>query len=216
MNRNNGRKIAERLIPLRNYLIANADRTHPVRIEDIQTYYFNIGITGKDGEPLNIKTIYRDLHAFLDRENPYDIVIGYEEKLKGWVLYNPPFEPYELRLIVDSVQASKFITQQEARKLTEKIKQNFGSGRRYNLNRQAYVYDRIRSKNDSVVKETDRIHQAISEDKRIAFRYFRVDRMEHISEPRSEPREGKDLFSAKNLTNQKAKVFRCMRARNTM
>lgn len=249
MNRNNGREIARRLIALRTYLIANADKTHAVRIEDIQTYYSNIRITGKDGEPLNIKTIYSDLHAF--RGNEYDIDIDYDEKSKGWLLYNPPFEAYELRLIVDSVQASKFITQSTAKRLTEKIIQNFGSGRRQKLNRQAYVYDRIRSQNDSVVKETDRLYEAIAADRKIGFlyfhmrpgrkkeysnggklmivspfalywnggnlylyaydgnkfRYYRVDRMERISKPLQEEREGKELFSAKSLTTQKAKVF---------
>ena len=73
MNRNNGREIARRLIALRNYLIANADKTHAVRIEDVQTYYNNIKILGKDGEPLNIKTVYSDLHAF--RGGGYDIDI---------------------------------------------------------------------------------------------------------------------------------------------
>lgn len=249
MNRNNGREIARRLIALRNYLIANADKTHAVRIEDVQTYYNNIKILGKDGEPLNIKTVYSDLHAF--RGGGYDIDIDYDERSKGWLLYNPPFEAYELRYIIDSVQASKFLTQGEAKKLTDKIIKNFGNGRRQNLNRQAYVYDRIRSQNDSVVKETDRIYDAIGANRKIGFlyfhlrpdrkkdysnggkqikvspfalywnngnlylyaydgkkfRYYRVDRMERISAPLQEEREGIDLFSDKNLTSQKAKVF---------
>lgn len=249
MNRNNGREIARRLIALRTYLIANADKTHAVRIEDIQKHYNNIDIKGANDEPLNIKTIYSDLHAFVG--DTYDIDIGYDEKAKGWLLYNPPFEAYELRLIIDSVQASKFITQREAKKLTDKIIENFGSGRRHSLQRQAYVYDRIRSQNDSVVKETDRIHEAISADSKIRFLYFhlrpdrkkeysnkgqhitvspfalywnggnlylyaydgkkfrfyRVDRMERISYPLKDKREGKEEFSSKNLTNQKARVF---------
>ena len=75
---------------------------------------------------------------------------------------------------MDSVQASKFITQTEAKRLTEKIQQHFGNGRRQNLNRRAYVYDRIRSQNDSVVKETDRIHEAIAADRKIGFLYFHM------------------------------------------
>ena len=251
MNRNNGREIAKRLIALRNYLISNADRTHAVRIEDVKTYYDNIGITGKNGEPLNIKTVYNDLHAF--RGGDYDIEVDYDERSKGWLLYNPPFEDYELRLIIDGIQASKFITQTEAKRLTDKVKKNFGSGRRQNLNRQAYVYDRIKSQNDSVVNQTDRLHDAITADRKIGFlyfhlrpgrkkeysnggkiirvspyalywnggnlylyaydgrkfRYYRVDRMERITDPKNEieEREGKDLFNAKELTSQKAKVF---------
>lgn len=248
MNRNNGRKIAERLMLLQDLFIKNADKTHAVSMEAIRRYYLENGIEGESGELVNIKTVYRDLDAL---GAYYGLDIAYSEKHKGYLLRNPPFEAYELRLIVDSVQASKFITQAEAKKLTEKITKHFGNGRRQNLNRQAYVYDRIRSQNDSVVKETDRIHEAIAADCKIGFRYFhlrpdrkkeyshkgqqiivspfalywnggnlylyaydgkkfrfyRVDRMERISKPISEEREGKELFSAKRLTSQKAKVF---------
>ena len=239
MYRNNGQNKAIRLFALRDYIYANADEKHAVRVDDIVLYYQE-----KEFENTSIKTVYSDLHALLSA----GIDIVYDEKSKGWILLNPPFEAYELRLIVDSVQSSKFITQTEAQKLTEKIQKNFGSGRRQNLNRQAYVYDRIRSKNDSVVKQTDRIHEAITADEKInfkyfhlkpdlskdysklyivspyalywnngnlylyaydgkIFRYFRVDRMERISKPLLERREGHELFSEKNLTRQKAKVF---------
>ena len=244
MNRNNGRKIAVRLFALRDFLYANADRKHAVTVDEIMTFYEN-----KQFENISLKTVYRDLHALQGDE--LEIDVEYSEKEKGWILHNPPFEAYELRLIVDSVQASKFITQTEAKRLTEKITEHFGNGRRQNLNRRAYVYDRIRSQNDSVVKETDRIHEAIAADCKIGFRYFhlrpdrkkeysnggkqiivspfalywnggnlylyaydgkkfryyRVDRMERISAPLQEEREGKDLYNDKSLTVQKAKVF---------
>ena len=241
MNRNNGRSIAVRLFALRDYLFANADQKHAVKVEDIIKHYKNKGFTNT-----SLKTVYSDLHALQSDE--FNIDISYDEKAKGWLLHNPPFEPYEMRLIVDSVQASKFITQTEAKRLTDKITMNFGNGRRQNLNRQAYVYDRIRSQNDSVVKETDRIHEAIAANRKIGFRYFhlkpnrskeysnnyvvspfalywnsgnlylyaydgkkfryfRVDRMERISKPLLDPREGQDLFSSNSLTKQKAKVF---------
>ena len=249
MNRNNGRKIAERLMLLQDYFIKNADKTHAVSMEAIRRHYLDNGIEGENSELMNIKTVYRDLDAL---GAYYGLDIAYSEKHKGYILRNPPFEAYELRLIVDSVQASKFITQTEAKKLTEKITKNFGSGRRQNLNRRAYVYDRIRSQNDSVVKQTDRIHEAIAADRKIGFLYFhlrldrkkeysnsgkqiivspfalywnggnlylyaydgkkfrfyRVDRMEAISESESkQTREGHDLFSAKSLTHQKKKEF---------
>lgn len=248
MNRNNGREISGRLVILRDYLYANADKTHAVRMDDIQKAYYNAGYENKNGNYVSVKTVYRDLEALKDNWN---IQTQYFEKYKGYILLNPPFEAYELRLIVDSVQASKFITQAEAKRLTEKITDNFGNGRRQNLNRRAYVYDRIRSQNDSVVKQTDRLHEAIAAERKISFlyfhlrpdrkkeysnggkqiivspyalywnggnlylyaydgkkfRYYRVDRMERISAPLQEKREGKDLYNEKSLTSQKAKVF---------
>ena len=171
MNRNNGRKIAERLMLLQDYFIKNADKTHAVSMEAIRRHYLDNGIEGENSELVNIKTVYRDLDAL---GAYYGLDLAYSEKHKGYILRNPPFEAYELRLIVDSVQASKFITQTEAKRLTEKITEHFGNGRRQNLNRRAYVYDRIRSQNDSVVKETDRIHEAIGANRKIGFLYFHL------------------------------------------
>lgn len=236
--------IVNRLFALRDFLYSRADKTHPVRFEEIRAFYYNNRYKEKDSN----KMIYSDLNALKNA----GIKIEYNEKAKGWLLLNAPFEPNELRLIIDSVQASKFITQKKAASLTKKITDNFGSGRQKNLNRQAYVYDRIRSQNDEVVGEIDSIHEAIAANRKISFRYFhyapdrnrtktysksgekvivspfalywsngnlylnaydrkkmrfyRVDRMEAISESK-QTREGHDLFSAKSLTHQKAKVF---------
>ena len=248
MYRNNGREIAERLFLLRDFFTSNTDKTHAVRLEALQRHLADAGFVGKNGDVLEKKTIYRDLESLKDL---FQLDIQYVEKRKGYILRNPPFEAYELRYIIDSVQASKFLTQGEAKKLTDKIIKNFGNGRRQNLNRQAYVYDRIRSQNDSVVSEADKLHEAIAADRMVSFRYFhlkpdkskeysndgkqiivspyalywnsgnlylyafngkkfvfyRVDRMERITGPLSEKREGKELYNAKSLTSQKAKVF---------
>ena len=230
---------------MRDFLYSHADQKHAVRFDEIETFYFNNHF--KDGD--NNKMIYSDLNAL----KKSGIKIEYNEKAKGWLLKNAPFEPNELRLIIDSIQASKFITQKKAASLTKKITEKFGSGRQKNLNRQAYVYDRIRSQNDEVVSEIDRIHEAIAANRKIKFRYFhytpnrnkpktytksgeevlvspfalywsngnlylnaydgkkmrfyRVDRMENISESQDKEREGHDLFDSKSLTHQKAKVF---------
>ena len=242
---NNGVVIAKRLFALRDFFYTHADQKHAVRFEEIRAFYHNNRFLGGN----NVKMIYADLHALQE----LGVNIGYDEKSKGWLLKNPPFEANELRLIVDSVQASKFITQKEAKRLTDKFTENFGSRRLQNLNRQAYVYDRIRSQNDEVVKQADHIYEAVSANRKISFRYFRytpdrrnpksysksgeniivspfalywssgnlylyaydgkkmrfyrVDRMERISKPLQQTREGHDLFSTKSLTQQKAKVF---------
>ena len=171
MNRNNGREIADRLHLLRDYFIKHADRTHAVSMADLQRLLSNEGYIGQNGIAVDKKTLYRDLEAL---RTLFDMEIEYVEKYKGYVLRNPPFEDYELRLLVDSVQGSKFITQSEARKLTGKIKEQFGNGKGQSLNRQAFVYGRVRSQNDSVVKEADQLYQAIDADSKVGFRYFHM------------------------------------------
>lgn len=236
--------IGIRLLLLKEYLQANAGKDRIVKRKEIEKY-----LTEK-GFPVEKKTLYSDF-AVLD--SVFGLHLEYDQHKKGYRLLNPPFEPYELRLLVDGIQSSKFITREKAREITEKIKTLAGKETKATLNRQTYVADRVRSMNDSVVKDADRIHQAIAEDSQISFRYFhytpdranpknysydgnrvtvspyallwnngnyylyaydgkkfryyRVDRMERISFPLLQKREGKELFKEKNIISQKAKVF---------
>lgn len=243
MKNRSGQVVAIRLLHLRDYICANATKTHAITRKEIEEFLES------KGYPVERKTLYTD---FLNLETEFGLQIEYNEAKHGYILRNPPFEPYELRLIVDSVQSSKFITRETARTLTGKIKQLAGKNTLESLNRQSYVADRVRSMNESVVKDSDRIHKAIAEDCQIGFRYFhyspdtqnktyskngsqyivspfalywnngnyylyaydgkrfryfRVDRMERITQPLPQKREGKEAFAEKDLINQKSKVF---------
>lgn len=236
--------VGVRLLLLKEYLEANAGRNRYVRRGEMEEYLADKGF------PVEKKTLYRDLE-FLQVD--FGMLLEYDVHKKGYRLLNPPFEPYELRLLVDGIQSSKFITREKAREITEKIKRLAGKETVASLNRHAYVADRVRSMNDSVVRDADRIHAAIAADEKIGFRYFhyspttgnpktysksgalyvvspyallwnngnyylyahdgkkfryfRVDRMERITNPLGERREGKELFREKDITSQKAKVF---------
>lgn len=236
--------IGIRLLLLKEYLQANAGPKRPIKRKTLEAY-----LTEK-GFPVEKKTLYADF-AVLD--DVFGLHLEYDQHSKGWILHNPPFEPHELRMLVDGVQSAKFITREKAREITEKVKRLAGKDTVASLNRQTYVADRVRSINDNVVSEADRIHQAIAEDSQVSFRYFhythdknnpknysnkgkrivvspyallwnngnyylyaydgkkfryyRVDRMESITLPLVQKREGKDLFKEKDITTQRAKVF---------
>lgn len=165
--------IGIRLLLLKEYLQANAGKDRVVKRGELEEY-----LTEK-GFPVEKKTLYADFAVLGD---VFDLHLEYDQHKKGWKLLNPPFEPYELRLLVDGIQSSKFITKEKAREITEKIKNLAGKETKATLNRQTYVADRVRSMNDSVVREADRIHQAIAEDCQISFRYF------HYTPSRSAPK----------------------------
>lgn len=237
--------VAVRLLLLKRYLEANAGRNRTVSRKELEDLL-------RDNEmPIkNPKTLYADLAAL---ESICGLQLEYDQHKKGYRLLNPPFEPYELRLLVDSVQSSKFITREKAKDITAKLKTFAGKDTVESLSRENHVANRVRSMNDSVVKDADRIHEAIRKDLKIGFRYFhytpatgnektyskdgqqlivspyallwnngnyylyaydgkkfryyRVDRMERISQPLAIPREGRELYKEKNITSQKAKVF---------
>ncbi len=236
--------IAERLLLLKQYLEANAGRNRYVERKELEEFLAEHDIH------VEKKTLYADFAAL---DTICGLRLEYNPQKKAYRLLNPPFEPYELRLLVDSVQSSKFITQEKAREITAKIKKFAGKDTVESLQRENHVANRVRSMNDSVVKDVDRVHLAINKDLKIGFRYFhytpattgdkkysksgeqlivspyallwnngnyylyaydgkkfryyRVDRMERISQPLAIPRAGKELYREKSLTNQKAKVF---------
>lgn len=251
---NNGKyNIGIRLMLLKEYLQANAGKDRIVTRGELEEYLAEHEVSG------GMKAIYAD---FAVLEEMFGLHLEYDQHEKGWKLLNPPFEPHELRLLVDGIQSSKFITKRQADEITEKIKALAGKETKATLNRQAYVADRVRSKNDSVVKDSDKIHEAIRSDSKIEFRYFhytpdrrkaksyskngskyvvspyaliwnngnyylyaydgnkfrhfRVDRMDEISNPLANKREGKELFKEKDITTQNAKVFDCTAERSTM
>lgn len=156
--------IGIRLMLLRDYLQANAGKSRVVTRKQMETY-----LTEK-GYPVEKKTLYADL-AILESE--FGLQLEYNPHKKGYRLLNPSFESHELRLLVDCVQAATFITQEEAAAITAKIKRLTDEENRALLNRPAVVMDRIQRIEDSVVRKADLIHQAIAENRKICFRYFR-------------------------------------------
>ena len=165
--------IGIRLLLLKEYLQANAGKDRIVKRRELEEYLM------EKGYPVEKKTLYSDF-AVLD--DVFGLHLEYDQHKKGYRLLNPPFEPHELRMLVDGVQSAKFITREKAREITGKIKRLAGKDTVATLNRQTYVADRVRNQNENVVSEADHIHQAIAEDCQISFRYF------HYTPDRNNPR----------------------------
>lgn len=154
---------AYRIAILYRYLLENTCKGHTVNADNIVEHYEN------EGDPYEIKAVYRDLH---DLEKIEGITLHYDGRTKGWWMEREGLTPNELRLIVDSIQASKFITQERARAITGKVLKLTDRHTRASLNRQSFVAGRVRSMNDSVVDEADKLHEAIASNSKVSFRYF--------------------------------------------
>ena len=152
-----------KLLFIRDYLYQYATKEHPKNAKAIQEYL------SKHQIKADVKTIYNDI---LRLQTDFSVPIEYNAKKWGYYITTPIFAPYELRLMVDSIQSSKFITQKEANTITQKITGLADVYTKESLNRVAYVSDRVRSRNDKVVKDADRIHNAITQNRKISFRYF--------------------------------------------
>lgn len=83
-----------------------------------------------------------------------------------------PFELPELKLLVDAIQSSKFITERKTNALIKKLEQLLSVYEANKLQRQVFVAGRIKTMNESIYYSVDIIHNAIAEDKKIKFQYF--------------------------------------------
>ena len=175
--------IAVRLLLLKQYLEANAGKNRIVKRRELEQ------LLEEHDMPVEKKTLYADFAALGD---VCGLQLEYDVHKKGYRLLNPPFEPYELRLLVDSVQSSKFITREKAREITAKLKKFAGKDTVESLNRENHVANRVRSMNDSVVKDADRIHEAIRKDQKNRLPLLPL-------HPRH--RQRKDLFQRRSATH---------------
>ena len=138
-----GRSLNQRLklFYLLDYLLENTDETHTVKVNEIIQYLDN-----HHRIPVEQKTVCSDLHLL----DEYGYETQYDGRTKGWRLVEREFDTQELQLLIDSVQASRFITQKQAKSLTEKLKAKASRFDRVLLDRRCYVPNRIRSVNDSI------------------------------------------------------------------
>ncbi len=153
-----------KLLYLRDYLLKNSDEEHPVTVAQITEFL------AKNDIEVERKTVYSDL-ALL-KEYGMDIIMT-RGKNVGYFVGNRDFQLPELKLLVDSVQSSKFITEKKTFSLIKRIEDLTSIYQAGSLQRQVLVNGRVKSMNESVYLNVDSISAAINNDKAISFRYYR-------------------------------------------
>lgn len=152
-----------KLLYLMRYLTEQSDETHPVSVADM------IAELARHDVSAERKSIYDDLEAL--RLFGLDI-IQRKGRTTGYYVGSRDFELPELKLLVDSVQSSKFITHKKTIALIKKLERLASVHDARMLQRQVYVRNRVKSMNESVYYNVDEISGAITSDRSIRFRYF--------------------------------------------
>ena len=151
-----------KLLYVMEALLHESDENHPLSMEDLLRYLEEKGIRAER------KSIYSDietLQAFgLD-------VHGTRGRTAGYYVGERDFELPEIKLLIDSVQSSKFITERKTMQLIRKLAGLMSVHEAALMKRQMYVKNRIKSMNESIYYNVDALHQAIAADKQIEFRY---------------------------------------------
>jgi len=145
-------------------LLENTDEIHSISMSEIIDSLNRYGISAER------KSIYSDMECL--RQYGMDIIGEQQDRTYYYHVGNRQFELPELKLLVDSVQAAKFIT---TKKSTELIKKIEGFASKYEANqlqRQVYVAERVKTMNESIYLNVDAIHNAIASNHQIRFQYF--------------------------------------------
>ena len=153
-----------KLIYLKDYLEHYSDEDHPVSVADMIAHLEKNEINAER------KSIYDDLEVL--QTYGMDIIKLRQGKSTLYYLGKREFELPELKLMVDSVQSSKFITQKKTLSLIKKIENLASVHQAQSLNRQVFVKSRIKSMNESIYYNVDDIHNGIAQNKQIQFHYF--------------------------------------------
>ena len=159
MAKGNNQKL--KLVYLINILLELTDDDHSITMPQIIEELAKYEISAER------KSIYSDIEEI----GKLGIEIIGEQRGKNYYYHvgKKQFELAEIKLLVDAIQSSKFITEKKSSELIKKLESNVSRYEAGQLNRQVIVDRRIKNMNESIYYNVDSIHYAIANDRKIRF-----------------------------------------------
>lgn len=148
---------------LAKLLLERSDENHPISRQEMQRELERWGLSAER------KSIYNDMEQLQE--------LGLDVQSKrgrsgGWYIGQRDFELAELKLLVDAVQSSRFLTERKSEALIRKLEGLTSVYQARQLQRQVYVDRRVKTMNESIFYNVDRLQGAIAAGRAITFRYF--------------------------------------------
>lgn len=154
-----------KIMYLMKILMENTDETHSITLQQIMDKLTGYDVTCER------KSLYTDIEQL--RQFGLDIYGEQKDRTYYYRVVNRQFELAELKLLVDSVQSAKFITEKKSNELIKKIEELASKHEAQQLQRQVYVSGRVKTMNENILINVDAIHQAINTNSTIKFQYFK-------------------------------------------
>lgn len=146
-----------------DYLQKNSHQEKPVKANELISMLDRLDIR------CDRKTIYSDIAALQD----FGVDIVHQPgRNGGYFIASRNFELPELKLLIDAVQSSRFLTEKKSRELIEKLCSQCNEQDARLMRRDVYVSGRVKSMNETIYYSVDAIQEAIAQNKQITFRYF--------------------------------------------
>ena len=152
-----------KLLYLMKILLEKTDEEHTLTVPEMISELAKLGISAER------RSIYDDIEYL--KLFGIDICTK-KSKTTDYFVASRDFELPELKLLVDSVQSSKFITRKKSLELISKIEKLTSEANAKKLQRQVFVTNRVKTLNERIYYNVDKIHDAIAENKQITFKYF--------------------------------------------
>lgn len=171
-----------KLLYLAKFFAELTDEEHGLTVQEM------ISLLADNDINADRKTIYLDIEEL--RHFGMDIVAEKKNRSFLYRLVSRDFELPELKLLVDSVQSAKFITERKSRELIGKLERLCSRYNAGQLQRQVVISGRVKTMNESIYYNVDKLHAAINSDSKITFKYFRWN-----MEKKQEVRRGGGLYT---------------------
>ena len=163
MSRKEGQKL--KLLTLIDIFVRETDEKHPLSVPRLVEMLRQRGIEAER------KSIYADIETLKNLpDSPFDI-IQRRGRGGGYYMADTPFELAELKLLVDAVYTSKFITARKSNTLIEKLGNFTSRWQQEELDRQVQVSGRIKSQDEKILYTVDALHAAITAGVQVKFKY---------------------------------------------
>ncbi len=153
-----------KILYILDYLQRNSHEDHPVRAAELISM-----LDRQHNISCDRKTVYSDVAALQD----YGVdIISIPGKNGGYYIGSRNFELPELKLLIDAVLSSRYLTEKKSRELIEKLLNQCNEQDAKLMKRNVLVSGRVKSMNETIYYSVDTIQDAIAQNRQITFRYF--------------------------------------------
>lgn len=168
-----------KLYYLSRIMLEKTDDEHMITMPEIQKALEAYDVTA------DRKSLYDDLEAL--RVLGIDVIGEKVGKKYYYHVGGKQFEIAELKLLVDVIQSSKFITEKKSQDLIKKLTGMASEFEASQLKRQVVVQGRVKTMNESIYYCVDDVHRAIAENRKIRFEYMKWNTDKKMERHREEP-----------------------------
>lgn len=156
-----------RLFYLYRLLEQHTDETHPLTTNQLRDL-----MEKEHGIAMHRTTVYNDI-ALLEKAGVY--IHCYRARANQYYLESRRFELPELKLLIDAVESSRFMTESQSKSLTDKLITLTSDTNAGKLKRNLHVPGRVKAENKQIFYIVDAINEAINSGRRISFQYIDYD-----------------------------------------